>query len=239
MAKFIYHASDSRGSADHGWLQSRHSFSFADYLNAERMNFGALRVLNDDHVAPGQGFAAHPHRNMEIISIPLEGELAHSDDLGFGSVVKKGEIQVMSAGRGVEHREFNNSSSDPVSFLQIWIVPNQQDVEPRYDHRSLDLDAAQNHFLPIVSPQRDGPTAWIYQDSWFHLANFSSGFERQYVWKNRINGLYIFVLSGEIEVAGHPLQQGDGLGIGGASNIKTKATSDAEFLLMEVPLFLG
>ncbi|MGO1595305.1 MAG: pirin family protein [Sphingobacterium sp.] len=236
MAKFIYHPSDSRGFADHGWLQSRHTFSFADYLNAERMNFGALRVLNNDQIAPGRGFAEHPHRNMEIISIPLEGELAHSDSMGFGSVIKKGEIQVMSAGRGVEHREYNHSRSKPVNFLQIWVIPNRRDVEPRYDHRPLDLDLAQNRFLPIVSPAGGGQNAWIYQDAWFHLANFESGFERQYVWKKSTNGLYLFVLLGEIDVQGQRLQQGDGLGIGGASSIKIKATRQSEILLMEVPL---
>lgn len=236
MAKFIYHASDSRGFADHGWGQSRHSFSFADYLHAERMNFGALRVLNDDHVAPGQGYAEHPHQNMEIISIPLDGELAHSDTMGFGSIVKKGEIQVMSAGRGIEHREFNNSQSNPVSFLQIWVIPKERDVDPRYDHRSLNLELARNSFLPIISPHRSGETAWIYQDAWFHLAKFETGFERQYVWKNTDNGLYIFVVAGEIDVEAQHLRQGDGLGIGGASSIRIKACCPAEFLLMEVPL---
>ena len=236
MAKFIYHAANTRGFADHGWVQSKHSFSFADYLDAERMNFGALRVLNNDRVAPGKGYADHPHRNMEIISIPLIGELAHQDNMGFGSVVKQGEIQVMSAGRGIEHREFNNSQSDPVSFLQIWVIPNQQDVDPRYDHRPMDLERASNGFLPIVSPDRQGSTAWIYQDAWFNLARFDAGFERQYVWKGRNNGLYIHVVSGDIQVGSQRLSEGDGLGIGGASSMKIKAHRPAEFLLLEVPL---
>src|SRR5690606_4911216 len=236
MAKFFYHPADSRGHADHGWLKSNHTFSFAGYMNAERMNFGALRVLNDDNVEAGMGFGRHPHSNMEIISIPLEGELAHNDSMGTGSVIKKGDIQVMSEGTGVEHREFNNSKTDPVKFLQIWIVPNKQNVEPRYDQQSIDFKAAKNNFLQILSPDPDDAGVWIHQDAWFHFADFDAGYARQYMMKKPDQGLYIFVLNGELDVEGQKLHSRDGLGIAGAHDVKIKADTNAEFLLMEVPV---
>lgn len=236
MAKFFYHPADSRGHADHGWLKSNHTFSFAGYMNAERMNFGALRVLNDDNVEAGMGFGRHPHSNMEIISIPLEGELAHSDSMGTGSVIKKGDIQVMSAGTGMEHSEFNNSKTDPVKFLQIWIVPNKQNVEPRYDQQSIDFKAAKNNFLQILSPDPDDAGVWIHQDAWFHFADFDAGYARQYMMKKPDQGLYIFVLNGELDVEGQKLHSRDGLGIAGAHDVKIKADTNAEFLLMEVPV---
>ena len=236
MAKFIYHPADSRGHADHGWLKSNHTFSFAGYMNAERMNFGALRVLNDDFVAPGMGFGRHPHSNMEIISIPLEGELAHNDSMGTGSVIKKGDIQVMSAGTGIEHSEYNHSESEPVKFLQIWVIPDKQDVEPRYDQQTIDYDAAKNNFLQILSPDADDAGVWIHQHAWFHIADFDAGNARQYVMKDPENGLYIFVLHGELDVEGQKLNTRDGLGVLGAHDIKIKADTHAEFLLMEVPV---
>ncbi|WP_433895278.1 pirin family protein [Sphingobacterium mizutaii] len=236
MAKFFYHPADSRGHADHGWLKSNHTFSFAGYMNAERMNFGALRVLNDDNVEAGMGFGRHPHSNMEIISIPLEGELAHNDSMGTGSVIKKGDIQVMSAGTGMEHSEFNNSKTDPVKFLQIWIVPNKLNVEPRYDQQSIDFKAAKNNFLQILSPDPDDAGVWIHQDAWFHFADFDAGYARQYMMKKPDQGLYIFVLNGELDVEGQKLHSRDGLGIAGAHDVKIKADTNAEFLLMEVPV---
>jgi redox-sensitive bicupin YhaK (pirin superfamily) len=200
------------------------------------MNFGALRVLNDDFVEGGMGFGRHPHSNMEIVSIPLEGELAHNDSMGTGSVIKKGDIQVMSAGTGIEHSEYNNSESEPVKFLQIWVIPNKQNVEPRYDQQSIDYEAAKNNFLQILSPDPDDEGVWIHQNAWFHIAEFDAGFARQYVMKDPENGLYIFVLSGELNVEGQNMNSRDGLGIAGAGDIKIKAITKAEFLLMEVPI---
>ncbi len=236
MAKIFYHPAESRGHADHGWLKSNHTFSFAGYMNSERMNFGALRVLNDDYVAGGMGFGRHPHSNMEIISIPLEGELAHNDSMGTGSVIKKGDIQVMSAGTGIEHSEYNHSESEPVKFLQIWIIPNEQNVEPRYDQQSIDFDAAKNNFLQILSPDPEDNGVWIHQNAWFHISVFDAGFTRQYVLKNPENGLYIFVLNGDLDVEGQKMETRDGLGIVGAKDVKIKADTKAEFLLMEVPV---
>jgi len=236
MAKYTLHKADSRGDANHGWLHSRHTFSFAGYYNAERMNFGALRVLNDDYVAGGMGFGRHPHSNMEIISIPLEGELAHNDSMGTGSVIKKGDIQVMSAGTGIEHSEYNHSETNPVKFLQIWLIPNKQNVEPRYDQLSIDFDKAKNNFLQILSPEKDDDGVWIHQNAWFHWADFSAGYEREYVLKDKHNGLYVFVIKGDVEVSRHKLESRDGLGIVGEEHVTIKADTQAEFLLMEVPV---
>lgn len=236
MAKYSLHLADTRGDANHGWLQSKHSFSFAEYYDAERMNFGALRVLNDDQVAPGMGFGRHPHSNMEIISIPLEGELAHTDSIGNSSVIKKGEIQVMSAGTGVEHSEYNHSESKPVEFLQIWIIPDEQNVEPRYDQQKIDFDKAHNNFLQILSPNADDEGVWIHQHAWIHWADFTAGFAREYVWKDKKNGLYVFVLRGDIEVGGQKLKTRDGLAIVGEEHTTIKADTKAEFILIEVPV---
>ena len=153
--KTIFHKSDTRGHADHGWLNSYHSFSFGNYYNPERMNFGTLRVLNDDTVAAGSGFGAHPHKNMEIISIPLEGNLQHMDDMGNSTIIKAGDIQVMSAGNGVTHSEYNQSSVDEVKFLQIWVIPNQRNITPRYDQISTLEIATKNSLYQILSPNED------------------------------------------------------------------------------------
>lgn len=236
MAKYFYHEADTRGDANHGWLHSKHTFSFAGYMNAERMNFGVLRVLNDDFVSPGMGFGRHPHSNMEIISIPLEGELAHSDSMGTGSVIKAGDIQVMSAGTGIEHSEYNHSKEYPVKFLQIWIIPNKQNVEPRYQQQAIDKEKTHNNFLQILSPNADDDGVWIHQNAWFHLASFDAGYNREYVLKDRNNGLYVFVLKGDVEVGSKLLHTRDGLGIVGEEHVSIKAATNAEFLLMEVPV---
>ncbi|MVZ64456.1 pirin family protein [Sphingobacterium sp. DK4209] len=236
MAKYFYHEADSRGDANHGWLHSKHTFSFAGYMNAERMNFGVLRVLNDDFVSPDMGFGRHPHSNMEIISIPLEGELAHSDSMGTGSVIKAGDIQVMSAGTGIEHSEYNHSKVDPVKFLQIWIIPNKQNVDPRYEQQTIDKEKTHNNFLQILSPNADDEGVWIHQNAWFHLASFDAGYNREYVLKDPNNGLYVFVLKGDVEVGNQLMHTRDGLGIVGEEHVSIKATTNAEFLLMEVPV---
>ena len=170
--KTIIHKADSRGKADHGWLKSHHSFSFANYYNPERMNFGVLRVLNDDRLAAGMGFGAHPHANMEIISIPLEGDLEHKDSMGNTTVIKEGDVQVMSAGTGVQHSEYNHSKTEEVKFLQIWVIPNKQDVEPRYDQVSIRDIQKENEFYQIVSPNEGESGVWVHQDAWFYLGKF-------------------------------------------------------------------
>lgn len=236
MTKFVFHPADSRGEANHGWLQSRHTFSFANYFDEDRMHFGALRVLNDDIVAGGMGFGRHPHDNMEIISIPLVGDLEHQDSMGNSGVIRQGDVQVMSAGTGVTHSEYNKSKENEVRFLQIWVIPNERDVEPRYDQLYFDEAGRHNTFQQIVSPNPEDKSLWIHQDAWFHLASFDKGVTKTYTFKGENTGLYIFNLSGSLNVEGQLLHTRDGLGISGTKEVKIEANSAAQFLLMEVPL---
>ncbi|SNR77380.1 hypothetical protein SAMN04488009_3715 [Maribacter sedimenticola] len=234
--KTIYHEAKTRGHADHGWLKSYHSFSFANYHNPERMHFGALRVLNDDVVAAGRGFGTHPHRNMEIISIPLQGDLKHMDDMGNSTVIKQGDIQVMSAGSGVSHSEFNKNNDQEVKFLQIWIFPNQSEVTPRYDQISIFDKEVANGLTQIVSPNTDDDGVWIHQDAWFYLGSFNMEKSGNYKLKNNHNGVYVFVLDGELEINGQLLQARDGYGIWETDSFSYHIKSKAKVLFMEVPM---
>lgn len=236
MAKFVFHAADSRGEANHGWLQSRHTFSFANYYDEGRMHFGALRVLNDDIVAGGMGFGRHPHDNMEIISIPLVGDLEHQDSMGNSGVIRQGDVQVMSAGTGVTHSEYNKNKDQEVRFLQIWVIPNERNVEPRYDQLYFDEAERHNTFQQIVSPNPEDKGLWIHQDAWFHLAKFDKGVAKTYQFKGENTGLYLFNLNGSLHVEGQLLHTRDGLGISDTKEVTIEANSDANFLLMEVPL---
>jgi redox-sensitive bicupin YhaK (pirin superfamily) len=236
MSKNVYHSAISRGNANHGWLQSFHTFSFANYYNPERMHFGVLRVLNDDTVAAGMGFGTHPHENMEIISIPLKGDLEHQDSMGNTTVISDGDIQVMSAGTGIRHSEYNKNKDQEVKFLQIWIFPNKKDVTPRYDQITLKLEDRKNKLQQILSPNADDAGVWIHQDAWFHIAQLDKGNAQNYALKKEGNGVYVFVLSGELSVNGQKLGRRDGLGLWELSEIEILADSDAEVLLMEVPM---
>jgi quercetin 2,3-dioxygenase len=248
MSNTILHKAATRGHADHGWLDSWQSFSFAGYYNPERIQFGMLRVLNDDRVAGGKGFGSHPHDNMEIISIPLKGGLVHQDNLGHQKVVSEGEIQVMSTGKGVFHSEYNNSPGETAEFLQIWVFPNQLNVTPRYDQITLDLSAEHNTLQQIISPF-PGPKAshdgkphkengtWIYQDAWFHLGTFDAGREIQYDLKKPGNGIYLFVIDGAFLLDGHRLEKRDGLGIVDTETLNLKAAEPgSRILIIEVPM---
>lgn len=237
MAQTILHQSDSRGDANHGWLHSRHTFSFANYYDPERVHFGALRVLNDDYVAEGKGFGTHPHDNMEIVSIPLEGDLEHKDSMGNVSVIKNGDVQVMSAGTGITHSEYNKNKDKPVKFLQIWVFPNKQNVVPRYDQITLDTSQRRNRFQQIVSPDKNDEGVWVHQDAWFHLGTFDKGFSTGYSIKKSGNGVYAFIIKGDVTIDGVSLNDRDGLGIWETDKFTVEANSqDAEVLLMEVPM---
>lgn len=236
MENVILHKANTRGNANHGWLQSFHTFSFANYYNPERMNFGVLRVLNDDTVAAGMGFGTHPHQNMEIISIPLEGDLEHQDSIGNKTVIRNGDIQVMSAGTGVQHSEYNKNQDKEVKFLQIWVIPNKQSVTPRYDQITLKEEEHHNKLQQILSPNPEDAGVWIHQDAWFHLGKFDKDFATEYNFKKQGNGLYVFVLNGDVTVNGQDLNRRDGFGIWNTDKVTIKATSEAEFLLMEVPM---
>jgi redox-sensitive bicupin YhaK (pirin superfamily) len=236
MAQTVLHKANTRGVADHGWLKSYQSFSFAGYYNPDRINFGALRVLNDDIVTGGMGFGEHPHDNMEIISIPLSGELQHKDSMGNTSTIKSGEIQVMSAGTGIYHSEYNPDKTNPAKFLQIWLFPNQRNVAPRYDQITLENRDIKNDFIQILSPNSDDDGVWIYQNAWFNLANFDKDYSQTYTLHQKGSGVYTFVLTGKIEVNGRLLETRDGFGIWETDSFEVKATEDATFLMMEVPM---
>ncbi len=238
MAKTILHKAETRGDANHGWLHSKHTFSFGDYYNPERIHFGALRVLNDDVVDPGMGFDTHPHDNMEIISIALEGDLEHKDSMGNVSVIKHGDIQVMSAGTGIRHSEYNKNKEKLVKFLQIWVFPNVKNVKPRYDQITLNLEDRHNKLQQILSPNVEDQGVWIHQNAWFHLGRFDKEFSIDYHLKANGNGVYIFVLSGYVSINKHPLNPRDGFGIWDTEVLSIEADSDAEFLMMEVPMSL-
>ena len=240
MSNFIIHKAETRGHANHGWLNSYHTFSFANYYHPERIHFGVLRVLNDDTVEAGMGFGKHPHDNMEIISIPLEGDLQHQDSMGNTAVIRKGDIQVMSAGTGIQHSEFNASKTDAVKFLQIWVFPKTRNVTPRYDQITLDITDRHNKLQQILSPNPDDEGVWIHQDAWFHLGKFDQGIVTNYQIKKPGNGLYAFVLKGNFTIDGNPLNTRDGLGISDISDVTIQSDSDdSEILLMEVPMHLN
>jgi redox-sensitive bicupin YhaK (pirin superfamily) len=236
MANKILHKAETRGDADHGWLHSRHTFSFADYYESERVHFGMLRVLNDDTVEAGMGFSTHPHDNMEIVSIPLEGDLEHRDSMGNVSVIKHGDVQVMSAGTGIMHSEYNKNKDKPVKFLQIWIFPNRRNVKPRYDQITLNMADRHNKLQQILSPDPDDAGVWIYQNAWFHIGKFDKDFSADYNIKAKGNGVYAFILSGKVTVAGQDLKSRDGFGIWDIDKFSVKAETEAEFLLMDVPM---
>lgn len=237
--KYVLHKAATRGHANHGWLESYHTFSFANYHNPERMNFGVLRVLNDDRVSEGMGFGKHPHDNMEIISIPLDGDLEHQDSMGNVTVIKNGDIQVMSAGTGIFHSEYNKNKDQLVKFLQIWVYPNKKNVTPRYDQITLNFEDRHNKLQQVLSPNSEDEGVWIYQDAWFHIGKFDKDIATSYQLKKKGNGVYAFVLNGDFTIGGIELNQRDGLGIWDTNSFSVQANSEgAEILLMEVPMQL-
>ncbi|MEN0045983.1 MAG: pirin family protein [Bacteroidota bacterium] len=237
--KTVLHKAATRGHADHGWLNSHHTFSFANYYHPERMNFGVLRVLNDDVVSEGRGFGTHPHDNMEIISIPLEGDLEHKDSMGNTATIKAGDVQVMSAGTGIFHSEYNKNKDEAVKFLQIWVFPNQKNVEPRYDQITLQQENLKNQLHQVLSPNQEDEGVWIHQNAWFHMGNLDAGTALNYDLKAEGNGIYAFVLEGEVTIAGQELSKRDGFGVWDTEAIDIQANKDAKVLLMEVPMAIG
>jgi redox-sensitive bicupin YhaK (pirin superfamily) len=232
----ILHKADTRGVANHGWLNSHHSFSFADYYEPTRMSFGTLRVLNDDTVAAGMGFGRHPHRNMEIISIPTLGDLKHADSMGNQTIIKQGDIQVMSAGTGIEHSEMNANKDREVRFFQIWITPNQNNVAPRYGQYSLDLGKLHNNLHTVLSPNPATDGVWIHQQAWFSLGHLDANFTSTYALKQPGNGVYAFVIEGDVTINTVALNRRDGLGLTDTALLNITANTNAQLLLMEVPM---
>lgn len=234
--KKTVHRSESRGFADHGWLQSRHTFSFASYYNPDMIRFGLLRVLNDDIVAGGKGFGTHPHDNMEIISIPIYGAIEHKDSMGNTSVIRAGEVQIMSAGTGITHSEYNHSPTEPVNFLQLWIFPKKKNAEPRYEQKILDLDKMYGSFLTIVSPDGSENSVHINQDAWLSMAEADAMQQLTYTQRFAGNGLYLFVIEGSVEAAEEVLHERDAVAVSDAESLTVKALSRTKLLMIELPM---
>lgn len=234
--KTTLHKAESRGHANHGWLDSHHTFSFANYYDPLRIHFGALRVLNDDIVAGGRGFGTHPHDNMEIISIPLKGELQHQDNTGRNEIIRTNDVQIMSAGSGIAHSEFNASKTNPVNFLQIWVFPKIKNISPRYDQKTFKPEDRVNQLQLVVSPEKNGNAIFINQDAWFSLGTLKKGFSTTYTVRQKANGVYVFVIDGDITVNGEKLTKRDGLGISETDTVTISVDNDAEVLLMDVPM---
>jgi redox-sensitive bicupin YhaK (pirin superfamily) len=236
LMNMIVHKAESRGKMFHGWLQSYHTFSFANYYNPDRMGFGTLRVINDDIIAPAMGFGTHPHKDMEIISIPISGALKHKDTLGNEYVIEKGEIQTMSAGYGIYHSEYNASEKEDANFLQIWVLPKILGIEPAYSQKEFKEIDRENNFQLIVSPDGRDNSVSINQDAFFSLTRMEKGTNLDYKCYLQGNGIYLFVIDGSVKVRGTVLNARDGLGIEGFENLTFEALDITEVLLMEVPM---
>lgn len=234
--KTVLHKATTRGHANHGWLDSYHTFSFAGYYDPARMHFGAIRVLNDDVVKGGAGFGQHPHDNMEIISIPLRGALEHGDNTGGHGIIQSGEVQIMSAGSGIAHSEKNASKTEDVNFLQIWVFPKERNIQPRYDQKLFPSTDRLNKFQTVVSPEKNNGALWINQDAWFSLGKFEKGKSTEYSIKKQGNGVYAFVIDGDVTINDQQLNKRDGFGIWDVEKIVISAGQDAEVLLIEVPM---
>jgi quercetin 2,3-dioxygenase len=235
--KTVLHKAGSRGHANHGWLNSYHSFSFGGYHHPDRMHFGALRVLNDDTVAAGMGFGKHPHDNMEIVSIPLLGNLQHQDSTGRNEIIRAHDVQIMSAGSGIAHSEMNASKTEEVKFLQIWVFPKLKNIAPRYEQKSFLPENRLNQILTVVAPD-DSNAVFINQDAWFSLGSFSKDLSIEYPIKKTGNGVYVFVLSGSVTVNGELLENRDGLGVSETEVLTIVANTESELLLIDIPMDL-
>lgn len=238
MENSIIYKANTRGHANHGWLESFHTFSFANYQNNDRIHFGVLRVLNDDKIAGGKGFGTHPHENMEIISIPLSGNLSHRDDMGNGTIISTDEIQVMSAGTGVQHSEFNPDEHTEAQFLQIWMFPDKLNVEPRYDQQKLKREDRINKWDQILSPNKEDKGVWVHQNAWFSMSDLQAGKSIEYTLNDKVNGVFLFVLEGSVQLDGIILDKRDAIGFWSHEQFDIIADKDAKLLLMEVPMKL-
>jgi len=235
--KKIIHRAEDRGYADHGWLKAHHSFSFAQFHDPSKVHFGELRVLNDDQIAPGRGFGKHPHDNMEIVTIPLSGAIKHGDSMGNEGIIKAGDVQIMSAGKGIVHSEFNASETESLNLFQVWVFPKVRNIEPRYDQKTFLAEDRKEKFQLLVSPdKKDEGSMWVNQDVWFNLGDFAAGKQITYASKLKTNGIYLMVVNGEVEVAGETLKKRDAIGLWDVDQADIKINSDAELLVIDVPM---
>lgn len=229
------HKANTRGHANHGWLDSYHSFSFANYYDPQRMGFGLLRVLNDDKVDGGAGFETHPHDNMEIVSIPLKGALAHQDSTGTKGVIETNDVQIMSAGTGMTHSEYNASKNEEVNFLQIWVFPNERNIPPRYEQKTYLPENRQNKWQTVVAPDQK-EALWINQNAWFSLGSFEKGKVAKYEQKKADNGIYLFIIEGSIKLGNEVIQKRDAVAITNADELEIEILDNSELLLIDVPM---
>jgi len=233
--KTILHSADRRGHVSFGWLDSHHSFSFGNYYEPEKINFGMLRVLNDDIITGGSGFGTHPHDNMEIVSIPLKGAIEHKDSTGTQAVINENDVQIMSAGTGIRHSEYHHYKDKAASFLQIWIIPKKRNIKPRYEQKTFAPEDRINRLQTVVAPD-DQTAVWINQDAWFSLGNFQADFSISYLLKKPGNGVYAFVIDGNVNIDGQSLFKRDAIGIWDVDKIEITAATNAQILLIEVPM---
>lgn len=234
--KTVFHPASGRGHADHGWLDAHHSFSFAGWYDEKKVHFGMLRVLNDDRIAPGMGFGMHPHDNMEIVTIPLEGALEHRDNTGGHGVIKKNEVQVMSAGSGIMHSEFNHSKTEHCSLFQLWIFPAVRNVAPRYDQLLFDPKGRKNRFQVLVSPEKTEGHLWLHQNAVLSMAEIDKGESLRYNMKFKGNGAYVMVVQGNLTAGGQLLGQRDAVGIWETDGFEIRAETQSEVLVVEIPM---
>jgi redox-sensitive bicupin YhaK (pirin superfamily) len=232
----VFHSASSRGQANHGWLNAKHSFSFASWYNPDRIHFGALRVLNDDEVSAGMGFGMHPHDNMEIITIPLEGAIQHKDSMGNTAVVEAGEIQIMSAGTGILHSEFNPKNDQALKLFQIWIIPNKRNVEPRYAQFKIQTENMKNQFLQLVGNEENEDGSWIHQDAWLSMTEITEMNNIKYELKGINSGVYLMVIAGKIKIGNNILEQRDALGVWNTNDVVITAEENSRILAIEVPM---
>lgn len=237
-AQNIFYPANERGYADHGWLKARHSFSFAGWYDPDKVHFGVLRVLNDDIVAQGMGFPTHPHDNMEIITIPLKGGVYHEDNMGNSGEIKSGEVQVMSAGTGVMHSEYNKNADEELNLFQIWIFPNKRNVQPRYDQQKIQDEGLENDWVQIVSPNESDAGVWIHQNAWIQKGHVSKDQSLNYTNKREGNGSYLMVIEGKVKVDGLELGKRDAIGVPETKELIISAMEDSKVLLLDVPMNL-
>ncbi|HEX8515939.1 MAG TPA: pirin family protein [Bacteroidia bacterium] len=234
--KTVFHSSDDRGHADHGWLNAHHSFSFASYHDPAKVHFGLLRVLNDDIVAPGKGFGMHPHDNMEIVTIPLSGTLEHRDSMGNIGVIKPDEIQAMSAGAGLNHSEYNHSATEPINLLQIWVFPKERNIKPRYDQKTFSAADKEGKFKTVVAPVRSEDVMWINQDAYFSLGKFAAATTQEYTMQHAGNGAYVFVIEGGMTINGQKAGKRDAIGVWETEKFSMEIEGGSEILVIDVPM---
>lgn len=235
MKTVLFKAAD-RGTADYGWLKPNFYFSFGQYHNPSKVHFGLLRVLNDDFIAGGGAFPTHPHDNMEIVTIPFTGALKHKDSTGGEGIIKAGDIQIMSAGSGVQHSEANASDTEPVTLFQVWVFPKERNIKPRYDQKTFDVNERNNKWQTIVSPIETDNALWINQDARFSLTKLDAGKEITYSNGFTNNGVFLVTINGKVEVNGQQLNKRDALGISEMDNFTISASEDAELLAIEIPM---